>query len=65
MDITKYNFIVGSIGYKQKLIKILPKEVNVVCLPYIVEDPTTIYIIKKFDIKDYLFIEPNMIKREE
>lgn len=54
--ITKYDFIVGSIECKCKLMEILPKEANIICSPYI-ESPTTIYAIKKFDIMD-LLIEP-------
>ena len=47
--ITKYDFIVGSIECKRKLMEILPDGANIVCSPYI-EDPTIIYAIKKFDI---------------
>lgn len=53
--ITKYDFVVGSIECKQKLIAILPEGANVVCSPYM-EDPTMIYAIKKFDISDFVGI---------
>ena len=52
--ITKYDFVVGSIECKHKLMEILPEGANIVCSPYI-ENPTMIYAIKKFDIMDLLF----------
>lgn len=51
--ITKYDFIVGSIECKHKLLEILPDGVNVIYSPYI-ENPTMVYAIKKFDIMDLL-----------
>ena len=54
--ITKYDFIVGSIECKHRLMEILPEGANIICSPYI-ESPTTIYAIKKFDTMD-LLIEP-------
>lgn len=54
--ITKYDFIVGSIECKHKLMKILPEGANIICSPYI-ESPTIVYAIKKFDTMD-LLIEP-------
>jgi len=51
--ITKYDFIVGSIECKHKLMEVLPEGANVICSPY-VESPTTIYAIKKFDTMDLL-----------
>jgi len=51
--ITKYDFIVGSIECKAKLMEVLPEGANIVCSPYI-ESPTTIYAIKKFDAMDLL-----------
>lgn len=54
--ITKYDFFVGSKECKHRLMEILPDDANIICSPYI-EDPTMIYAIKKFDIKD-LLIEP-------
>lgn len=54
--ITKYDFVVGSKEYKHKLMEVLPEGANIICLPYI-ESPTTIYVIKKFDVMDFL-IEP-------
>lgn len=51
--ITKYDFIVGSIECKAKLMEILPEGANIICSPYIAS-PTTIYAIKKFDVTDYL-----------
>ena len=49
--ITKYDFIVGSMECKGKLMDILPKGVNIIYSPF-VENPTMIYAIKKFDIMD-------------
>lgn len=51
--ITKYDFIVGSIECKHKLMKVLPEGANIICSPYI-ESPTTIYAIKRFDTMDLL-----------
>ena len=51
--ITKYDFIVGSIECKCRLMQVLPNGTNIICSPYI-ESPTTIYAIKKFDINDYI-----------
>ena len=51
--ITKYDFIVGSIECKNRLMEILPEGANIVCSPYIT-DPTMVYVIKKFDIKDLI-----------
>ena len=51
--ITKYDFIVGSIECKRKLMEVLPEGANIICSPYIV-DSTKIYAIKKFDITDLL-----------
>lgn len=52
--ITKYDFIVGSKECKYRLMEILPEGVNVIYTPYI-DDPTKIYVMKKFDIMDFLF----------
>lgn len=57
--ITKYDFIVGSIECKNKLMEILPDEANIVYSPY-VEDPTKIYAVKKFDIKDLIKYEDGL-----
>ena len=54
--IQKYDFIVGSKDTKYRLMQVLPKGANIVYSPYI-EDPTIVYAVKKFDIKD-LFSEP-------
>lgn len=51
--ITKYDFIVGSIECKHKLMEVLPEGANIICSPY-VESPTTIYAIKKFDTMDLI-----------
>lgn len=51
--ITKYDFIVGSKECKSKLMEMLPEGANIVCSPYI-ENPTTIYAIKKFDTMDLI-----------
>ena len=48
--ITKYDFIVGSKECKHKLMEMLPEGADIICSPYI-EDPTTIYAIKKFDVR--------------
>lgn len=49
--ITNYDFIVGSMGCKYKLMDSLPEGANIVCSPYIAS-PTMIYAIKKFDVMD-------------
>jgi hypothetical protein len=54
--ITNYDFIVGSIECEHKLMEILPDDANIICSPY-VEDPTMIYAVKKFDIKDLINLE--------
>lgn len=51
--ITKYDFIVGSIECKYKLMEVLPEGANIVYSPYI-EDQTVVYAIKKFDVMDLL-----------
>lgn len=61
--ITKYDFIVGSIECKYKLMEILPEGANIICSPYI-GSSTTIYAIKKFDTMDLLF-EPQEGKDKE
>lgn len=61
--ITKYDFIVGSIECKHKLMDILPKGVNIIYSPF-VENPTMIYAIKKFDIMD-LFENPYKAESEK
>ena len=55
--ITKYDFIVGSEECKYRLMEALPEGVKVICTPYM-EDPTMIYAIKKFNIMDYMLLEP-------
>ena len=60
--ITKYDFIVGSIECKHKLMEILPEGANITCSPYI-ESPTTIYAVKKFDVMD-LLKEPYRVESE-
>lgn len=54
--ITKYDFMVGSMELKEKLTDILPKGANIAYSPFI-ENNTTIFAIKKFDIKDLLTAE--------
>ena len=51
--ITKYDFIVGSKELKMKLTEILPKGANIVYSPFI-EDATTVFAIKKFDVMELL-----------
>lgn len=58
--ITNYDFIVGSIECKNRLMEILPDEANIVYSPY-VEDPTKIYAVKKFDIKDLINLEDGVL----
>ncbi len=60
--VTKYDFIVGSIECKHRLMEVLPEEANIVCSPY-VENPTMIYAIKKFDIAD--LIKPYKVESED
>lgn len=53
--ITKYDFIVGSKEYLHELMEILPEGANVIYSPFFdIGDPTMIYAIKKFDIRDLL-----------
>lgn len=61
--ITKYDFIVGSMECKRKLMDILPKGANIIYSSF-VENPTMIYAIKKFDIMD-LLNEPYRESEEE
>lgn len=49
--VTKYDFVVGSIECKTKLMEILPEGANIICSPYIAR-PTTVYVMKKFEILD-------------
>lgn len=63
--ITKYDFIVGSMECKHKLMEILPDGANVIYSPFLdIGDPTMIYAIKKFDIRD-LLTEPYRTESEE
>lgn len=50
--ITKYDFMVGSKDLKGMLETILPEGATIVYSPYI-ENLTTVYAIKKFDMMDY------------
>lgn len=54
--ITKYDFVVGSKDLKETLEAVLPEGANITYSPYI-EDLTTVYAIKKFDMKDYFCFE--------
>jgi hypothetical protein len=60
--IEKYDFMVASKDAMYKLKEVLPDGANIVCSPYI-EDSTNVYVIKKFDIMDY--IKQSDIKRED
>ena len=60
--ITKYDFVVGSIECKHKLMEALPEGANIICSPFI-NSPTMIYAIKKFDIMDLLF-EPQEVSQK-
>lgn len=51
--ITKYDFIVGSKENHERLKEILPEGANIVYSRFI-ENPTTIYAVKKFDVMDYV-----------
>lgn len=51
--IQKYDFIVGSKENYERLREILPKDANIIFSRYI-ENPTTIFAVKKFDIMDYI-----------
>lgn len=51
--ITKYDFIVGSKENHERLKEILPEDANIVYSQFI-ENPTTIYAVKKFDVMDYV-----------
>ena len=44
--IEKYDFVVGSIERKHKLMEVLPEGANIICSPYI-ESPTMIYAISR------------------
>lgn len=52
--ITNYDFIVGSIECKHKLMEVLPEGANIICSRY-VESPTTIYAVKRFDVMELLY----------
>ena len=60
---TKYDFIVGSMKCKRKLMDILPKGANIIYSPF-VENSTMIHVIKKFDIMD-LFENPHKVESED
>lgn len=60
--IIKYDFMVGSKELKGMLETILPEGANIVYSPYI-EDPTSVYAIKKFDMMD-LLCKPQEKNRE-
>lgn len=62
--ITTYDFVVGSIECKHRLMEILPEGATIICSPYI-EDPTMMYAIKKFDIKDLVKEYPIWVESEE
>lgn len=51
--IAKYDFVVGSVECKHRLMSVLPEGASVICSPYI-ENPTMIYAIKKFDVGDLI-----------
>lgn len=55
--ITEYDFVVGSIECKCKLMEILPEGANIVCSPYIAS-PTMIYAIKRFGVQDLIMGTP-------
>jgi len=51
--IENYDFIVGSKDVKGTLETSLPEGANIIYSPYI-EDSTSVYMIKKFDMMDFL-----------
>lgn len=51
--IEKYDFMVGSKDIMYKLKEVLPDGANIVYSPYI-GDSMHVYVIKKFDIMDYV-----------
>lgn len=55
--ITEYDFVVGSIECKCKLMEALPEGANIICSPYIAS-PTMIYAIKRFDVSDLVMGTP-------
>ena len=55
--ITEYDFIVGSIECKCKLMEVLPEGANIICSPYIAS-PTMIYAIKRVDVTDLIMGTP-------
>lgn len=61
--VTKYDFVVGSIECKTKLMEILPERANIICSPYIAR-PTTVYVMKKFEILDCIKEERSMTREE-
>jgi len=61
--ITKYDFIVGSKDLKETLETILPEGANIAYSPYI-EDLTSVYAIKKFDMMDYFSLNDLQAKNE-
>lgn len=62
--ITKYDFIVGSKDLKETLEAALPEGANITYSPYI-EDLTTVYLIKKFDIMDYFSLNDLQTESED
>ena len=62
--ITKYDFIVGSKELKETLETILPEGANITYSPY-VEDLTSVYAIKKFDMMDCFSLNDFSAERED
>lgn len=62
--ITRYDFIVGSKDLKETLETILPEGANIVYSPYI-EDSTSVYAVKRFDMIDYLLGKTNFKAESE
>jgi len=59
--IQNYDFVVGSIECRHRLMEISPDGANIIVSHYI-EDPETIYAIKKFDVMDLIL---NQAESEE
>ena len=51
--ITKYDFLVGSIECKHRLMQLLPDDAKIICSPYI-EESDAVYAIKKFYLTDLI-----------
>lgn len=62
--ISKYDFIVGSKDLKETLETFLPEGATIVYSPYI-ENLTSVYAVKKFDMMDYFSINDFSAESED